>query len=174
MKVFRLIFVALLAALLCTACTHVRSSKGVNLDADNTWLVLPLVNRTATPQAGLRASAMVEAVLYRHGVSRVEMYPDTDQAGVLFEASSSDSRRKMQSWVKTQQGGYVVSGVVHEWRYKTGVDGEPAVGVMIEVRELPSGDIVYSGTGARAGWARQSLSEIGQRVIDKLLAPVID
>ena len=44
---------------------------------------------------------------------------------------------------------------------------------MIEIRELPAGRIVYSGTGSRAGWARQSLSETGQKVIDKLLAPVV-
>ena len=75
--------------------------------------------------------------------------------------------------MQSQSARYVVSGVVHEWRYKTGVDGEPAVGVMLEIRELPSGNIVYSGTGARAGWARTSLSQTGQKVIDKLLAPVI-
>ena len=126
--------VAMLLALMLASCTHVRSSQGVSLNAEGTWLVLPLVNRTGTPQAGLRAAAIVESVLYRQ---------------------------------------YVVSGVVHEWRYKTGVDGEPAVGVMLEIRELPSGKIVYSGTGARAGWARTSLSQTGQKVIDKLLAPVI-
>ena len=166
--------VVLLLALSLASCTHVRSSQGVSLDAEGTWLVLPLVNRTATPQAGLRAAAIVESVLYRHGVQRVEAYPETDNDGVLFEASSPAIRKKMAQWITTQDATYVVSGVVHEWRYKTGVDGEPAVGVMLEIRELPSGEIVYSGTGSRAGWARDSLSETGQKVIDKLLKPVIN
>tara|TARA_B100000676_G_scaffold307940_1_gene367546 strand:- start:25 stop:537 length:513 start_codon:yes stop_codon:yes gene_type:complete len=165
--------VALLLAFTLTGCTHVRSSQDVSLEAQGTWLVLPLVNRTGTPQAGLRAAAIVEAVLYRHGVTAVESYPETGNDGLLFEASSSSSREKMDRWVQSQSAQYVVSGVVHEWRYKTGVDGEPAVGVMLEIRELPSGSIVYSGTGARAGWARASLSQTGQKVIDKLLAAVI-
>ncbi|MGJ3254903.1 MAG: hypothetical protein ACFE0K_01115 [Alcanivorax sp.] len=165
--------VALLLALMLASCTHVRSSQGVSLDAEGTWLVLPLVNRTATPQAGLRAAAIVESVLYRQGVTAVDSYPETGNDGLLFEASSSANREKMDRWVQSQSAQYVVSGVVHEWRYKTGVDGEPAVGVMLEIRELPSGNIVYSGTGARAGWARTSLSQTGQKVIDKLLAPVI-
>ena len=167
----------LIAALLMVAlagCTHVRSTQDVSLSGEGTWLVLPLVNRTATPQAGLRAAAIVESVLYRHGVETVEAYPQTDNDGVLFEASSAASRDKMSQWVSTQNAAYVVSGVVHEWRYKTGVDGEPAVGVMVQIRELPSGKIIYSGTGSRAGWARDSLSETGQKVIDKLLKPVID
>ncbi len=167
-----LISALLLVAL--TGCTHVRSTQDVSLSGEGTWLVLPLTNRTATPQAGLRAAAIVEPVLFRHGVQAVDAYPDSDNDGVLFEASSAGSRDKMKQWVSTRNGNYVVSGVVHEWRYKTGVDGEPAVGVMLEIRELPSGNIVYSGTGSRAGWARDSLSETGQKVIDKLLKPVID
>ncbi len=156
--------VALLLALMLASCTHVRSSQDVSLDAEGTWLVLPLVNRTGTPQAGLRAAAIVESVLYRHGVTTVDSYPETGNDGLLFEASSSANREKMDRWVQSQSAQYVVSGVVHEWRYKTGVE---------EIRELPSGNIVYSGTGARAGWARSSLSQTGQKVIDKLLAPVI-
>ncbi|MED5389228.1 MAG: hypothetical protein VX793_10280 [Pseudomonadota bacterium] len=168
------ILVAGLMIMVLAGCTHVRSSQDVSLQADGTWLVLPLVNRTGTPQAGLRAAAIVESVLYRHGAARVDSYPETGNDGLLFEASSPASRDKMDRWVQSQSAQYVVSGVVHEWRYKTGVDGEPAVGVMLEIRELPSGNIVYSGTGARAGWARSSLSQTGQKVIDKLLSAVID
>jgi len=163
----------LLLATVLAGCTHVRSSQDVELSGEGNWLVLPMVNRTATPQAGLRAASIVESVLYRHGVNSVTRYPESDNEGVLFEGTSSANRKKMNQWVASQSAQYVVSGVVHEWRYKTGVDGEPAVGVMIEIRELPAGRIVYSGTGSRAGWARQSLSETGQKVIDKLLAPVV-
>ncbi|MGK0393766.1 hypothetical protein [Alcanivorax sp.] len=163
----------LLLAVVLAACTHVRSSQNVELSGEGTWLVLPLVNRTATPQAGLRAAAIVESVLFRHGVNTVTRYPQSDNQGVLFEGTSAASRKKMDKWIRSQSADYVVSGVVHEWRYKTGVDGEPAVGVMIEIRELPEGRIVYSGTGSRAGWARQSLSEVGQKVIDKLISPVV-
>ena len=162
------------AALALGGCgTHVRSAQDVRLERDATWLVLPLENRTSTPQAGLRAQAITEAVLARHGAARVESYQDDSSDGVLFEASSPESRQAMSDWVATRQGRYVVSGVVHEWRYKTGVDGEPAVGVMLEIRD-PAGQLLYTGTAARAGWARDSLSETGQRVIDKLVAPVLD
>lgn len=44
--------VALLLALMLASCTHVRSSQDVSLDAEGTWLVLPLVNRTGTPRPG--------------------------------------------------------------------------------------------------------------------------
>ena len=171
----RVSLIALCAGLLLLAgcATHTRHTQDVALNADATWLVLPLVNRTTTPQAGLAAQAIVEAVLAEHGVADARTYQADDDQGVLFEAASQASRDAMRQWAAKQGGDYVVSGVVHEWRYKTGVDGEPAVGVMIEIRDA-AGKLIYSGTGARAGWARQSLSETGQRVIDDLLAPVVD
>ncbi|HEX5676976.1 MAG TPA: hypothetical protein VFX91_03290 [Alcanivorax sp.] len=171
----RVSLIALCAGLLLLAgcATHIRGTSDVTLSADAEWLVLPLVNRTTTPQAGFAAQAIVEAVLAEHGVARVEAYQADDDQGVLFEAASQASREAMRQWAAAQGGDYVVSGVVHEWRYKTGIDGEPAIGVMIEIRDA-AGKVVYSGTGARAGWARQSLSETGQRVIDDLLAPVVD
>ncbi len=167
-------FIALCAGLLLLAggATHTRNTQDVRLSADATWLVLPLVNRTTTPQAGLAAQAIVEAVIAEHGVTHRQAYQADDDEGVLFEASSRASREAMRQWA-AGRGDYVITGVVHEWRYKTGVDGEPAVGVMIEIRDA-TGNVVYSGPGARAGGARQSLSETGQRVIDDLLAPVID
>lgn len=162
------------AVLALTGCsTHMRSTQDVSFERQARWLVLPLTNRTTTPQAGLRAQAIVEAVLAQHGARPVVAFEQENGEGVLFEAGSEESRQAMRAWVAEQNGRYVVSGVVHEWRYKTGVDGEPAVGVMIEIRD-PAGELLFSGTGSRAGWARQSLGETGQRVIDDLIAPVID
>ena len=50
----------LLLATVLAGCTHVRSSQDVELSGEGNWLVLPMVNRTATPQAGLRAASIVE------------------------------------------------------------------------------------------------------------------
>lgn len=155
------------------ATTHLRATPNVHLKADATWLVLPLHNRTTTPAAGLRAQAIVEAELSQLGVATVRMYQPEGDQDALFDGDSAQSRQAEKDWVARQNAEYVVSGVVHEWRYKTGVDGEPAAGVMIEIRH-PDGTLLYSGTAARAGWARQSLGETGQRVIDALLAPVLD
>lgn len=91
----------LLLAVVLAGCTHVRSSQNVELSGEGTWLVLPLVNRTATPQAGLRAAAIVESVLFRHGVNTVTRYPQSDNQGVLFEGTSAASRKKMDKWIRS-------------------------------------------------------------------------
>lgn len=164
--------VPVLLALAGCAGIQVRATPDVHLKADATWVVLPLANRTTTPEAGLRAQAIIEADLAQHGVQDVRMYQPSGEQDALFDTDSDQSRQAEQAWVASQNARYVVSGVVHEWRYKSGVDGEPAVGVMLRVRG-PDGKLLYSGTASRAGWARQSLGETGQSVIDALLAPVV-
>lgn len=172
MKLSAIATAVLLLTLAGCATTNLRATPDVRLKANATWLILPLQNRTTTPEAGLRAQAIIEADLAEHGVRDVRMYQPGGEQGALFDTDSDQSRRAEQKWVASQNPGYVVSGVVHEWRYKTGVDGEPAVGVMIRVRG-PDGRLLYSGTASRAGWARESLSGTAQRVIDALRAPVV-
>ena len=54
-----------------------------------------------------------------------------------------------------------VQGAVDEWRYKVGVDGEPAVGMALQVIDLQSGEVLCSGVGAKSGWSREALAAIG-------------
>ena len=66
-----------------------------------------------------------------------------------------------------------MAGAVDEWRYKVGIDGEPAVGVALNVIDVGSGEILWSGAGGKTGWSRESLSGVAQRLMRQLLLPVI-
>jgi hypothetical protein len=63
-----------------------------------------------------------------------------------------------------------VQGAVDEWRYKVGVDGEPAVGVALQVVDLQSGAVVWSAVGAKSGWSREALAAVAQKLIGELIA----
>jgi len=58
---------------------------------------------------------------------------------------------------------------VEEWRYKVGVDGEPAAGVTLQILDVATGDILWSGSGGQSGWSREALSAVAQKLIRKLL-----
>jgi hypothetical protein len=62
-----------------------------------------------------------------------------------------------------------MTGAVDEWRYKVGVDGEPAVGLVLQVIDLGTGNVVWTATGARSGWSREALSAVGQKLMRDLL-----
>ena len=63
----------------------------------------------------------------------------------------------------------MVSGSVEEWQYKNGLDGEPAVGISLRVLQASNGQVLWSKSGARAGWSRESLAGTAQQVLDKLV-----
>ena len=63
-----------------------------------------------------------------------------------------------------------MSGSVEEWRYKVGVDGEPAVGLSYTVVDLDSGAVVYSAAGGKSGWSREALSAVAQKLARELLS----
>lgn len=161
--------VGILLALTLSACSHMTGSSKPEVEKQSKWLVLPFVNRTETAQAGLRASAIMQASLYGFEVSDVDSFPVTESEGLLFDAGGSKQKKEIDDWVARSGGQYQVSGVVHEWRYKSGVDGEPAVGIMIQIKRLSDGQVVYAATAAKTGWARESLSETAQEIIEQLL-----
>ena len=65
---------------------------------------------------------------------------------------------------------YALLGAVDEWRYKVGVDGEPAAGVTLRIIDVASGDTLWTGAGGKSGWSREALSAVAQKLIRDLLS----
>ena len=162
-----------LAALLLAACTTTSSiSNGGVLDAGAKWALLPMTNHTDTPQAALSAEAIAEHQLRLRGVANIVRYPATLSRDTLFEPSERRVLDEAQKWAREQGARYGVQGAVEEWRYKVGIDGEPAVGVTLQVVDLTSGTVVWSASGAKSGWSREALSQVANKLMDSLLGGV--
>lgn len=112
-------------ALTLNACAVVdRSDSATALDKNASWTVLPISNRTETPQAGLRASAIAQSLLASGGAA-LTRYPDTGDEETLFDTAKPDINTKALAWARSQNVRYALTGTVTEWRYKVGVDSEP-------------------------------------------------
>lgn len=160
---------ALLAAALLPGCAVVdKSPRAAPLEAGARWALLPLANHTETPQAGRRAEAIVEALLIQRGLPRPLRHPGAD-ADALFDAGDRKAQAEAQRWAAEQGARYAVIGAVDEWRYKVGVDGEPAVGLALQVIDLKSSAVVWSAVGGRSGWSREALSAVAQKLVVELL-----
>ena len=166
----RMLAAAILAVML-TACTVTSTtSGGAPLSRDAKWALLPIVNHTEVPQAGLRAEAITEALLRNRGVANMVKYPPALNAESLIEPAERKVQVEAAKWAREQGMRYGLQGTVDEWRYKVGVDGEPAVGVMLQVIDLQNGSVLWSAVGAKSGWSREALSAVAQKLIGDLLA----
>jgi polysaccharide biosynthesis protein PelC len=158
------------ALLMLAGCSVRHVHRGEPLAQTQKWVILPVQNYAETPMAGERAEAILANLLRIRGVRELDRYPAPAMAADLPEL---DERRRFDSalgWARSQGFAYGVTGSVHEWRYRTGLDGEPAVGLGIEVIELASGRVVWSASGALSGWSRETVSGTAERLLGRLVS----
>lgn len=133
---------------------------------------MPLENHTDTPQSALSAEAIAEQLLRARGVTNIARYPATLTRDTLFEPTERRTVDDAKKWAREQGVQYGLTGAVEEWRYKVGIDGEPAAGVTLQLVDMESGQVVWSASGAKSGWSRDSLSGVGQKLMAELLGSV--
>ncbi|HMS78420.1 MAG TPA: penicillin-binding protein activator LpoB [Burkholderiaceae bacterium] len=153
------------------ACSTVSAPPAPRLDRAAPWALLPMVNHTETPQAGLRAEAILESLLRNGGVSALRRYPSSIGGDALFEPSERKGVDQAIDWARSQGARYAVTGTVDEWRYKVGVDGEPAVGFTLQVLEVGTGRVLWSAAGGRTGWSREALPAVAHQLLPRLSGP---
>lgn len=160
------------AALLLSAagCSTIDRSPPPKLEAKAAWVVLPFANHTETPLAGSRAEAIAEGLLRAAGVAQVRRSPAKFTQDALFEPGDRKVQEEALAWARTQGARYALLGAVDEWRYKVGVDGEPAAGIALSIVDVASGETLWSGVGGKSGWSRESLAAIAQQLMRSLLA----
>jgi hypothetical protein len=121
--------------------------------------VFALHNYTDTPDAGKRAANLVEGVLISKGyvVSRhIDEGEMADSQAIAKAAAEGDD--------------YVLLGGVSEWRYKTGIDGEPAVSLHMKMVDPKNSKVVWSATASGNDWGNASIGTTAQKMIEEMVA----
>ncbi len=163
------LIICLFALLLLGCSTNSSVSRSGALVSGAKWALLPMTNHTDTPQAALSAEAITEHLLRLRGIGDIVHYPATLSRDTLFEPSERKVVDDAQKWAHEQGARYGISGSVEEWRYKVGIDGEPAVGITLQVIDLDNGTVVWSSSGAKSGWSRDALSLVAHKLLETLL-----
>ena len=152
-----------------SACSVNEIQQTPPLKAHESWVMLPFINHGDTPDAGERAADIAEALLrslYNARITSVQQSVDEQQIPEFNQQKTLESAIKN---AQSQGSRYGLTGSVQEWRYKAGLDAEPAVGVTLNVIDLGSGNVIWTASGARTGWGRESLSGVGHKLIEDLL-----
>ncbi|MCW8329348.1 hypothetical protein MD588_11070 [Photobacterium sp. SDRW27] len=158
----------LASSLALSACSSYQVPNSPMFAASSTWAVMPLANNSNTPMAAEKAEQILNAQLYAKGIHAV-MYPVSEHTDLSSILDRSAKQKNAQAWLASQSVDYVITGSVEEWHYKSGLDGEPAVGITLEVKSAKNKTIYWRATGTRGGWGRESVSGTGHIVIETLL-----
>lgn len=160
-----------LLSLSLAACASVRPAQQTQtLYRNSGWAVIPFANYSETPQAGMRAAAIASGLLAHKGISKLAAGTPAGSDNLLD--NDMPNLESSLEWAKSQGARYALTGAVHEWRYKVGLDGEPAVGLTMQLVEVSSGKIIWSAVGAKRGWGHMALSAVGVDLSEELLASI--
>lgn len=116
--------------------------------------IFALHNYTDTPRAGMRASNIINGVFINRGYIVSNHIED----GKL-------SISKMQEIAKKEHSDFFVYGGISEWRYKTGIDGEPAVSLTFSLYNTSDASVKWSATGSDSQWGVDSLGTTAHSLI---------
>jgi hypothetical protein len=155
-------FFVLFLALFLTACNDAQITSNNSLskiDSTGTIVIYSMNNYTDTPHAGMRAANIAEGILLSKGYS-VKSRIDESLSHLKFSEKLSRARN---SGAK-----YLLSGGVSEWRYKTGIDGEPAVSLHLKIVNTSNGKVVWSATGSDSSWGNTSIGVLAQELLSSM------
>jgi hypothetical protein len=164
----RIFFISLIVLTLAS-CSSYHSERNPTELLSTQWALMPVSNYSQSPQAGQQLEDLLESILFQRGVSLAQ-YPREAIPTELPTMASNTATTLQKAWLAEQDADYILSGSVQEWHYKTGLDGEPAVTVTLTLHKKSSNELIWSVTGARSGWGRESVGYAAHKVITTLLA----
>ena len=155
-----------------TGCSSIINKKNVELPLDKKYAIASFWNYTETPMAGLRTASIVESVLAKNLVQLSSLVSGSE------EMESTKSKRAFlkakKEEAKQLDAKYLIMGNVQEWRYKTGIDGEPVVSFSISVIDLQTDKEVFNGVGAKSAWGHKSIGIVAQEIAQELIPKFVN
>ena len=149
------------SALLFSACSTTALINTQNQLPDTNQTVsislFELNNYTDTPRAGMRATNLVEGLLLARGY---KLKTHLNQ--------KIDSLEDAQDSAQEDHSEYFLIGGISEWRYKTGIDGEPAVSLQLSLYHTKDAKLVWSATGSDSDWGNGSIGSTAQNLIEQM------
>ena len=166
-KKLQLILLILFFVSTITGCSSMVNKKSINLPLDKKYAISSFWNYTETPMAGLRAATIVEGVLAQKNITALSLIGGGDEIG-LSTTKKSFLIKKIKE-AQAVGADYLIVGNVQEWRYKTGIDGEPVVSYGIKVINLQDNATVFNGVGAKSAWGHKSIGVVAQEIAKDLI-----
>lgn len=167
----KLAVLLLFVAVLMMGCRGTIYHGGTNwLEAENTVIFLPpFENATDDEHAGRALTELTASALYERALPIIQTEPTLAKAR-LENAAGPDGL-----WIESARSvgaTHIVLGTIHEYRYKTDLDGDPAVGVTLRIVDASNGKTVWQGTSGKVNVMFASLTKTSQRAIWRLVKRV--
>jgi polysaccharide biosynthesis protein PelC len=152
----------------CLSKVHHGGSKRISGEGIRIYLP-PLANATDDEHAGRALSEITATALLERGLPIIQTEP------VLTRARAETAAGPEGLFLETARSvnaTHLLIGTVHEYRYKTDLDGDPAVGVTLRLVDAQTGLTLWQGSSGRVSVLFASLTKASQTAVRKLVRKI--
>jgi hypothetical protein len=126
----------------------------------------PFFNATDDDHASRALTELTASALLESGVPLVQTEPALTKSR-LENAAGADGL--YLDTARALGATHLLLGTVHEYRYKTDLDGDPAVGLTLRLVDAKDGRTLWQGSSAKVSVFFSSLSKTAQRAVRDLV-----
>lgn len=164
--------ILLLFVLSLAGCaSSVRTSATTLAVQRNATFLLPLYeNATVNENAGVALTELTSTALMQRGFS-VRQLERRDS--LLLDPTAAPGLADYRAQARKRGADYLLLGTVHEYDFKTDLDGSPAVGITIKIVDPRTGNTVAQGSSGNVGHFSSSLTTTAQGAVEDLLSKIV-
>lgn len=161
----------LLLLLLLPGCTTVVRDGGkshVN-QVKFSLLMPPFVNATDSEHAGQALTQLTGSALLECGIP---LFQTEDILSRTDEETAPQLATRYQQIARDNKVTYLLIGTVHEYRYKSDLSANPAVGITLRLVNVADGRTLWQGSSSKVGHFNASLTSTAQKTVRDLVTKV--
>ncbi len=162
------LLVLLATLLFSTGCATVvhQGNQSPHAHAVTRVLLPPFFNATDDEHASRALTEMTGSALVEAGIPLFQ----TEETLLKSAADKAQGPDGRYAELARQMGvSHLVIGTVHEYRYKTDLDGDPAVGITLRLVDAATGQTLWQGSSGNVGYAFASLTSASQKAVNALV-----
>lgn len=159
------------AALLCGCRAHINHGgrPPALRPTEHRVYVPPFHNATDDDHAGRALTELTVSALMERGVPVAQSEP------ALVKARADNAAGADGVFAETARAlnaTHLLIGTVHEYRYKTDLDGDPAVGITLRLVDAASGQTLWQGTSSKVTAFFASVTGAAQHAATDLVGKI--
>jgi hypothetical protein len=152
----------------CTAVVHDGGKSQVS-DGEFRMVMPPFLNATDNEHAGQALTQVTGSILLEYGIP-------LHQTEELLSKTADETAPKQEvrylQIAQTNKAAYLLIGTVHEYRYKSDLGANPAVGITLRLVSVADGRTLWQGSSSKVGHAYSSLTSTSQKAVRDLVAKI--
>ena len=152
----------------CTTVVHDGRKPHVN-EGKFTLVMPPFLNATDNEHAGQALTQLTGSTLLEHGIPLI-------QTEEILTKTADDTAPKQEvrnlQIAQDNKANYLLIGTVHEYRYKSDLGANPAVGITLRLVNVADGRTLWQGSSSKVGRVYASLTSTAQKAVRDLVSRI--